>query len=65
MLTPQGSGTIGRPIVIDAHGRGDLPIIDADDKPEAIKLEGQEYWEIGNLETDGGRYYGVVVSGHP
>lgn len=62
-LTPQGSGETGKPIILAAYGRGELPIIEAGDRPEAIKLTGQEYWEIRDLETTGGTTFGVLVSG--
>jgi hypothetical protein len=62
-LTPQGSGEEGDPILMGAYGRGELPIIEAGDHPEAIRLIGQEYWEIQDIETIGGTEFGVLVSG--
>jgi hypothetical protein len=62
-LTPHGSGKEGEPIIMGAYGRGELPIIEAGDHPEAIKLTGQEYWEIQDIETTGGTEFGVLVSG--
>jgi hypothetical protein len=62
-LAPQGSGEEGTPIIMAAYGRGELPIIEAGYHPEAIKLVGQEYWEIQDLETNGGTKFAVLVSG--
>jgi hypothetical protein len=50
-LKPQGSGSEGQPIIIDAYGTGEKPVIAADGQfHEALLLENQEYWEISNLE---------------
>ena len=62
-LTPQGSGAEGRPILVGAYGSGEFPIIDGGKSREALKLSGQEYWEIQDLEITGGMNYGVLVSG--
>jgi len=62
-LTPQGSGSEGHPIIMGAYGRGELPIIDGGDNPEVVKLVGQEFWEIQNIETTGGTKFGVLISG--
>ncbi len=62
-LTPQGSGADGQPIIIGAYDSGDFPIIDGGKSREALKLSGQEYWEISDIEITGGTNYGVLVSG--
>jgi hypothetical protein len=64
-LSPQGSGEAGKPILMGAYGRGELPIIEAGDHKEAIRLTGQEYWEVQDIETSGGTEFGVLVSGEP
>ena len=62
-LIPQGSGSEGHPIIMGAYGRGELPIIDGGDNPEVVKLVGQEFWEIQDIETTGGTKFGVLISG--
>jgi hypothetical protein len=47
-LKPQGSGKENLPIIVDAYGRGAIPVIDGGNYPEAVRLVGQEYWEISN-----------------
>jgi hypothetical protein len=50
-LHPLGSGTSGSPIVIDAYGSGNLPIINGLGVANGtIYLNNQEYWEVTNLE---------------
>jgi hypothetical protein len=50
-LHPQGSGSPKSPVKIDKYGEGGRPRIDAEGKfPEALLLENQEFWEVGNLE---------------
>ena len=72
-LRPQGSGTDGRPIVIDMYGEGDKPVIDGAGYVAAVHLHDVAYWEINNLEVtnDGGpaiepqaetRRYGVLIT---
>jgi hypothetical protein len=53
LLTPQGNGTVGTPITIDAYGIGPKPVIDAQgvDKSAAILLYNQSYWTIQNMEV--------------
>ncbi|MGA8344631.1 MAG: hypothetical protein WB781_22065 [Candidatus Sulfotelmatobacter sp.] len=62
-LVPQGSGKDGAPIIIDAYGTGARPIIDGGMNEEAIRLLNQQYWEINNLEVEGGNLFGIYVSG--
>src|SRR5450755_2412995 len=50
-LQPTGSGSEGRPIVVDLYGHGDKPLIAAEGKfHEALLLKNQEYWEVNNLQ---------------
>ena len=49
-LQPKGSGTEGRPIVLDRFGEGPLPAIDGAGGVAALLLRNQEFWEIANLE---------------
>lgn len=54
-LRPQGSGAEGAPVSIDKYGRGALPVISHEGLPGvAVLLRNQDYWEIRNLEVDGG-----------
>lgn len=54
-LRPKGSGTDGSPIRISSYGRGALPYISQGERSGfVLLLRDQEYWEIGNLEIDGG-----------
>jgi hypothetical protein len=62
-LIPKGSGSEGQPITIGAYGRGEMPVIDGAGHPETVKLVGQEYWEIGDIEVTGGTKFGLLVSG--
>lgn len=49
-LLPQGSGSSGNPIVIDAYGTGSKPLINGTGGEYAVLLHNQEYWTIQNLE---------------
>ncbi|QNK63995.1 right-handed parallel beta-helix repeat-containing protein [Pedobacter sp. PAMC26386] len=69
-LLPKGSGSSGNAIVIDKYGTGNKPIINASgaDTTAAVKLIGQSYWQIKNLEVTnqqlaGGtsRLYGIYL----
>lgn len=54
-LRPKGSGVEGQPICIGNYGRGPLPYISQGEKSGyVLMLRDQEYWEIRNLEIDGG-----------
>jgi hypothetical protein len=64
-LTPQGSGSSGSPITIDAYGTGALPIIAAaSTATAAVELDDQSYWTIQDLKITGGVDYGVYVTGN-
>jgi hypothetical protein len=51
-LRPLGSGTEGKPIIIDQYGKGPKPLLDGNGiiASGVIKLNNQSYWEINNLE---------------
>lgn len=56
-LYPKGSGAEGKPIIIDAYGQGNKPLInggsvplDENKRSSTVYLFNQEYWEINNLE---------------
>jgi hypothetical protein len=51
-LHPLGSGTPGKPIVLDRYGRGRRPLIEGGGvSGGAVALEDQQYWSIRNLEV--------------
>ncbi|MEK3683292.1 S-layer homology domain-containing protein [Paenibacillus sp. FSL R10-2736] len=51
-LAPQGSGSAGKPIIIDRYGSGDKPKIKANGQhADAITLSNQQFWEIRNLDV--------------
>ena len=62
-LAPQGSGGDGSANTIGAYGVGPLPIIDGDVNEAALRLFNQEYWELENLEIQGGTTFGILVDG--
>ncbi len=50
-LTPHGSGLKGKPITIDAYGKGNLPILKGGEASDSVlTLYNQSYWIIRNLE---------------
>jgi len=50
-LWPKGSGSAGRPIIIDRYGEGPAPLLNGDGLvQDVIYLQDQEYWEIRSLE---------------
>ncbi|MEC1523730.1 discoidin domain-containing protein [Neobacillus niacini] len=49
-LHPLGSGTQGKPIVLDMYGTGAKPLIEGQGVPYVIGLYNQEHWSIGNIE---------------
>lgn len=49
-LAPKGSGSAGKPIVIDQYGRSSKPRIEGRGGAATLKLNNQQYWEINNLE---------------
>lgn len=51
MLHPQGSGNSTAQITIDMYGEGSKPLIAGTGGEAAVKLDGQEYWTISNLEV--------------
>lgn len=64
-LQPSGSGVAGSPIIVDAYGVGDLPVlIGGPSSQQVILLYNQSYWEINDLEIVGGVKYGVHVGGN-
>ena len=49
---PKGSGSEGKPVMVDKYGDGGKPILHGDgQKQHTILLEGLEYWELNNLEA--------------
>ncbi|MFJ4539667.1 right-handed parallel beta-helix repeat-containing protein [Streptomyces tibetensis] len=51
-LWPKGSGTSGAPISIDSYGTGAKPKIAGQGTVgDAVRLNNQQYWEIGNLDV--------------
>ncbi|WP_339319644.1 cohesin domain-containing protein [Paenibacillus sp. FSL R10-2734] len=51
-LSPKGSGTEGKNIVIGKYGEGVRPLIEGKGLVEnAVFLYNQQYWEIGHLEV--------------
>ncbi|MFA9377609.1 MAG: right-handed parallel beta-helix repeat-containing protein [Lachnotalea sp.] len=51
MLQPKGSGSSDADITIDMYGEGNKPLIKGEGEEAAVKLDGQEYWTISNLEV--------------
>lgn len=58
-LQPQGYGVEGHPIIIDAYGEGELPVIDRKgewvpgglNSTSAVILKNQSYWTIRNIQV--------------
>ncbi|QMW38601.1 hypothetical protein COH20_008894 [Aspergillus flavus] len=48
-LSPQGSGTQEKPIILTSYSDGPLPIINGSGAAEAVSLTNQDYWEISNI----------------
>ena len=63
-LEPFGSGASGSPIILDAYGSGNAPVLNGGSNLQALLLNNQSYWEINNLEIVGGVNYGVNVTGN-
>ncbi|WP_310559478.1 right-handed parallel beta-helix repeat-containing protein [Flavobacterium sp.] len=64
------SGTLGKPIVYDSYGTGDLPVLTASngsngiaDPLSTIKIEGKQYLEFRNLTIENERF--DTASGSP
>lgn len=54
-LRPLGSGSEGKPIIIDRYGEGSLPVISMGDaKGAVVKLVNQDWWKVQNLEVTSG-----------
>ena len=50
-LQPRGSGTEGRPIVVDRYGDGAKPALHGRGRVETcLRLENVSYWEVRNIE---------------
>jgi hypothetical protein len=65
MLAPQGAGISGSPIVIDAYGTGNLPVLNGGStNTQVVLLSNQSYWQINDLEITGGKTYGVYIGGN-
>lgn len=63
-LTPRGSGSLGKEIVLGRYGEGDKPIIQitaGDD--DAVRLRGQSHWIIENIEVRSENGNGIAVDG--
>jgi len=55
-LWPKGSGSAGRPVVIDKYGEGGLPVFNGEggiyggeNMSVTVKLFNQQYWELWNF----------------
>ncbi|KAE8392543.1 hypothetical protein ETB97_007167 [Aspergillus alliaceus] len=48
-LSPQGSGTQQKPIMLSSYGDGPLPIINGSGATEAVRLTNQDYWDISKI----------------
>lgn len=63
-LAPQGSGTEAAPIRMTAYGEGPRPrVIAGEADEESLRLFNQQYWDIDSLDLQGGRVYGIFISG--
>lgn len=60
---PQGSGEPGRPVVLEAWGEGEPPVIDAAGAPCALCLWNQSHWRVRDVAVRGGTEFGIHVSG--
>lgn len=64
LLWPKGSGASSASIRLSAYGTGERPRVVANrGDEEALKLFGQEFWEIDSIDFSGGTLFGVFVSG--
>ncbi|TWT79472.1 hypothetical protein CA13_08730 [Planctomycetes bacterium CA13] len=70
MFNPKGTGREGKPIIIDAYGKGDLPVINANGTHRAgLLLRDPSFWEVNRLEItntngsddDQGELFGIYV----
>ena len=65
MLTPQGSGTVSAPITLDSYTTGaptSRPVINGGTNVAAIELSNQQYWNIQDLEVEGGNYRVILIT---
>lgn len=71
-LALKASGAEGSPVVVDAYGKGEMPVIDSAGYPAGIAIEGCRYLEVNNVAVtaDGsdvpgkaGRYGVLITSG--
>lgn len=68
VLSPQGSGTAGNPIVVSAYGSGARPAIAGAGAPAAVVLHNVQDWEIRHLDVsdtttpDGASRAGILVA---
>lgn len=54
-LHPQGSGVVGKPIIITSYGEETKPVINLGEaEGPAIQLVNQSWWEIRNIEVTSG-----------
>ena len=65
-LAPSGSGSAGSPIVVDAYGDGDAPVIAGNGAAQAVLLLDQDYWTLQNLQVTNaagseGDRHGILV----
>ncbi|MGC1781135.1 MAG: right-handed parallel beta-helix repeat-containing protein [Acidobacteriaceae bacterium] len=64
-LAPKGSGTEGAPIRLTAYGEGPRPkVVAVESDEESLRLFDQQYWDIDSLDLQGGRVYGIFISGN-
>ncbi len=61
VLSPQGSGAPGAPVIIGAYGNGRRPVI-IGTGDAAVTLHNQQYLTVENLEIIGGQHYGLYYS---
>jgi hypothetical protein len=51
VLSPQGSGSAGHPIVLGSYGTGARPAINGEGAAAAVVLDNVQYWELRNLDV--------------
>ena len=51
-LKPRGEGSNDQPIILDAYGEGNLPLIQGNGKVDiAVHFVNTPYWEVSNIEV--------------
>ncbi len=60
-LILHGSGIKGSPITLSAYGTGERPVIKAGKRAYAVKITDEQYWEISDIETEGGEKAGIFI----